>query len=114
MQTAVQSFVTAEPTRYTIREEHPAERQYQSEQQATQGGKREERSGTVIAFLAQLHAYQHTGTRREQHADGEHKLRNRLGEVDGTHAIPADEITDDDGVHHIAQTRGEGNEDGGP
>ena len=97
-------FVLAQPACDEVREENAADSEQESEDQTPK-----ERMGidigcTLMILLAESHAHQHTGTCRNQHADGKHELHDRLRQVDGTDAIAANQIAHDDTVDHISQT----------
>ncbi len=95
-QAAGKLLVRAQHTRDGIVAEHTAEGHQQAESQTAHGGEGEDAGRPRIVLLAELHAHEHTRARREQHADREHELRDRLRQVDGTDAVLADEVTHDD------------------
>ena len=91
--------------------EQAAQSHQQTENETAYSGKCEDGDSAVVIFFAKFHAHQHTGSRRQQHADGEHKLYDGFAQVDGTDPVLADEVTHDDRVHHITQAGGQCDQD---
>ena len=111
MRVGEQLFVCAQPVGKGIRKEHTAERHHQSKNDTTDGREREGKRSAVVFVLTQFYPNEHSRSAGKEQAHGEHKLHNGFGKVDSTHAILANEVTDDDSINDITQTTREGYQD---